>query len=149
MATKKERKRRQLLIAGGISSGVLVLAAIFMMFGPGSKQTLRGSITVIDTDFYISSSVVVYGDYCTTEGGYSDINSGTSVTVRDGEGKFLGITDLSIGEPAGSYSCKFSFELELPSSEFYSFDIGNRDEVNYTDDELKSQDWIIDLSLGE
>ena len=149
MATKKALKRRKMFIAGGIGGGVLLLVALFMVFGPGSKQMLRGSITVIDTDFYYSSSVETNGSYCYTTGGYSDVNSGTNVTVKNGEGKLLGITDLSSGETAGSYSCKFSFEMEVANSEFYSFDIGNRDEVSYSKDELEAKGWSLDLTLGD
>ena len=147
MATKKELKRRKMFIAGGIGGGVLLLAALLMALGPGSKQVLRGSITVIDTGRY--PSVEIYGSTCFTTGGYSDISSGTSVTVKNGEGKLLVISDLSEGVTAGSYSCRFDFELELPSSEFYSFDIGNRDEVNYSKADLESRDWTLDLSLGD
>jgi len=149
MATKKAIKRRQMLIAGGIGGGVLILAALFMVFGPGSKQMLRGSITVIDTDFYYSSSVETNGSSCYTTGGYSDVNSGTNVTVKSGEGKLLGITDLSSGVTAGSYSCTFSFIMEVPNSEFYSIDIGNRDEVSYSKDELEAKGWSLDLTLGD
>ena len=147
MATKKELKRRKMFIAGGIGGGVLILAALLMTLGPGSKQVLRGSITVIDTGRY--SSVEIVGSSCYTSGGYSDISSGTNVTVKNGEGKLLVISDLSEGVTAGSYSCRFDFELELPSSEFYSFDIGNRDEVNYSKADLESRDWTLDLSLGD
>jgi len=149
MATKKAMKRRKMLIAGGIGGGVLVLAGLLMVFGPGSKQMLRGSITVIDTDFYYSSSVETNGSSCYTSGGYSDVNSGTNVTVKNGDGKLLGVTDLSSGVTVGSYRCKFSFELEVSKSDFYSFDIGNRDEVSYSKDELESKDWNLDLTLGD
>ena len=149
MATKKALKRRNMLFAGGIGGGVLILAALFMVFGPGSKQMLRGSITVIDTDFYYSSSVETNGSSCYTSGGYSDVSSGTNVTVKNGEGKLLGITDLSSGATAGSYSCKFSFQIEVPNSDFYSFDIGNRDEVSYSKDELKAKGWNLELTLGD
>jgi hypothetical protein len=110
---------------------------------------LRGSITVIDTDFYYSSSVETNGSSCYTSGGYSDVSSGTNVTVKNGEGKLLGITDLSSGATAGSYSCKFSFQIEVPNSDFYSFDIGNRDEVSYSKDELKAKGWNLELTLGD
>jgi hypothetical protein len=149
MATKKAMKRRKMLIAGGIGGGVLVLAGLLMVFGPGSKQMLRGSITVIDTDFYYSSSVETNGSSCYTTGGYSDVNSGTNVAVKNGDGKLLGVTDLSSGVTVGSYRCKFSFELEVSKSDFYSFDIGNRDEVSYSKDELESKDWNLELSLGD
>jgi hypothetical protein len=149
MATKKAMKRRKMLIAGGIGGGVLVLAGLLIVFGPGSKQMLRGSITVIDTDFYLSSSVETNGSSCYTSGGYSDVNSGTNVSVKNGDGKLLGVTDLSSGVTVGSYRCKFSFELEVSKSDFYSFDIGNRDEVSYSKDELESKDWNLELTLGD
>jgi len=149
MATKKAMKRRRMLIAGGIGGGVLILAVLLMVFGPGSKQMLRGSITVIDTDFYLSSSVETNGSSCYTSGGYSDVNSGTNVTVKNGDGKLLGVTDLSSGVTVGSYMCKFSFELEVSKSDFYSFDIGNRDEVSYAKEELEDKGWNLELTLGD
>jgi hypothetical protein len=149
MATKKAMKRRRMLIAGGIGGGVLILAVLLMVFGPGSKQMLRGSITVIDTNFYLSSSVETNGSSCYTSGGYSDVNSGTNVTVKNGDGKLLGVTDLSSGVTVGSYMCKFSFELEVSKSDFYSFDIGNRDEVSYSKEELEDKGWNLELTLGD
>jgi uncharacterized protein YodC (DUF2158 family) len=77
------------------------------------------------------------------------VNSGTNVTVKNGDGKLLGVTDLSSGVTVGSYRCKFSFELEVSKSDFYSFDIGNRDEVSYSKDELESKDWNLELTLGD
>ena len=149
MATKKALKRRNMLIAGGVGGGVLILAGLFFMFGPGSTQMIRGSITVIDTDFYYSSSVETNGSTCYTTGGYSDVNSGTTVTVKNGDGKLLGVTDLSSGVTAGSYSCKFSFKMEVPNSEFYVFDIGNRDEVRHSKDEDEAEGWKLELTLGD
>jgi hypothetical protein len=149
MATKKAIKRRNILIGSGISVGVLALALIFVVFGPGSKQTLIGSITVTDTNFYYGSSVVVSGGSCYTKGGYSDVNSGTDVVVRNGDGKVLAITQLLPGTPVGSYSCKFSYVLELSNSDFYAVHIGKRDDVNYTKLELEERNWILNLTLGD
>lgn len=150
MASKKEKKQRKIAIIGGlIGGGILLLAVFYTTLGPGAKHQVTGSITVTDTSYYVSSSVVSTGIHCYTTSGYDDVNQGTDVTVKDADGKLIALGALSEGMFLGNHSCKFTFEIEVANSDFYSFHIGNRDDVTYTKSELVGKNWRIDLTLGD
>jgi hypothetical protein len=144
---KKAAKRIKALAKAGLILGFFGLVFAIALFGPASTQTLSGSIKVTDTDEN-NSSVFVYDGFCITLRGYSDIGGGTDVIVKDGAGKVIALTQLLRGTPVGLYSCRFDFEVKLPSSEFYSFSIGDRDEITYSKAELVDRSWRLDLTLG-
>lgn len=144
---KKAAKRVRALAKASLILGFFGLVFAIALFGLASTQTLSGSIKVTDTDEN-SSAVFVYDGFCITLRGYSDIGGGTDVIVKDGAGKVIALTQLLRGTPVGLYSCRFDFEVKLPSSEFYSFSIGDRDEITYSKAELVDRSWRLDLTLG-
>lgn len=144
---KKAAKRVKVLAKAGLILGFFGLVFAIALFGPASTQTLSGGITVTDTDEN-NSSVFVYDGLCITLRGYSDIGSGTDVIVKDGTGKVIALTELLRGTPVGLYSCRFDFEAKVPSSEFYSFSIGDRDQITFSKADLLDRGWRLDLTLG-
>jgi hypothetical protein len=139
------------------------------------KKTITGSVVLFDAagDGIAGSQTNCYGD-----GGYDDIDSGTQVMVKNGDGKILATTTLQSGsgETAGdvlgdggvttttaydSYGssflstvvrCTFPFEVEVPSGEkFYSVTVGSnehRGTLTYSKDDMDKKDWKVDVSLG-
>lgn len=144
---KKAAKRVRALAKASLILGFFGLVFAIALLGLASTQTLSGSLKVTDTDKN-NSSVFVYDGFCITLRGYSDIGGGTDVIVKDGAGKVIALTQLLRGTPVGLYSCRFDFEIKLPNSEFYSFSIGDRDQITYSKADLLDRSWRLDLTLG-
>lgn len=94
---------------------------------------------------------------CTGTGGYSDIQPGLDVVVRNGEGDIIGagqleddpaVTDLA--EPIDrSYTCFYKFEVrDLPDVPFYVLEVGDRGEQTYSKADLEDDDWTLFMTLG-
>lgn len=147
MSEKKRLRRRRFITSGAIGAVVIALVIVVILVRPGSKQTLSGSVTVRDSDER-NPSVLVLDTWCFTRGGYADISSGADVKVKDGEGVVIALSELSKGTAVNSTTCRFDFVVELPGSDFYSIEIGNRDEVTYSKADLAERDWRLDLSIG-
>lgn len=112
-----------------------------------TAHTLTGSITLIDSELGGST------ENCYGTGGYDDIREAMTVTVRDGAGEILAVGDADAGKaPEGEdyfVQCVFSFQVdEVPSSDFYSVEVGRRGELNYSLEEMEEQDWTVNLSLS-
>lgn len=129
-------------------SKVLAMSVILatLITGCGTKsKTITGTFTLTDKD--ISRT---FG--CKGTGGYSDIQSGLKVVVKSGSGRILGISHLGPDNYSGKYSgvvCQFPFEVtDLPSSKFYSVEVGRRGSMEYSKEQLEKQDWNVQFSMG-
>lgn len=84
--------------------------------------------------------------------GFSDIDRGTTITVKDSAGKIVATSSLSMGITTNlgmNGSCLFTFEVDrVPASDFYTIEIGSRKPLTYSAEELKKQDWKLTLALG-
>lgn len=114
------------------------------------------------------------GGSCSGEGGYSDIDEGQQVVVKDAEGRTLAKGNLGAGRLVGfpeatsgndedtdsdpdrsaaddldfSY-CQFKFTVEdVPEADFYAVSVGRRGELTYSYAEMKKRDWKVSFSLG-
>jgi hypothetical protein len=97
---------------------------------------------------------------CTGDGGYGDIGGGKTVKVLSDADKELALSKLSQGKwdisndfnKYGSnyeFKCTFTFEGEVPRVKgSYRFIIGNRGEINYSLEEMESNNWDVLFSLG-
>lgn len=96
------------------------------------------------------------GISCTGEwmyDGYSDLDEGAEVTVRDGEGNVAGIGRLGLGTlsvvtTATAATCVFPFEVELEKTDFYQLSLAGRDAPSYTFEGLEAAGWRVDLMIG-
>lgn len=120
-------------------------------FTPGFRvletKLIMGTFTLVDTSYspYYTSIDTSNGG-CEGAGGYRDIRSGTAVTVKNGNGSFLGSTVLSVGSGT-STSCEFSFGVSLTEGEDdYVVTVSQRGEVHYSWEKLASGG--IHLTLG-
>ncbi len=101
-----------------------------------------GTFTLTDIGNTRGSDTNCFGD-----GGYDDIRSGVSVTVRDGAGAVLGTGRL--GDGVKDLWCTFNFTVaDLPKVDFYSVEVGRRGELTYSFDEMETSGWKVDLSIG-
>lgn len=86
---------------------------------------------------------------CQGSGGYSDIGTGTPVTLRNGAGDLLATASLGSGSNLG-VSCVWETVLrDVPRREdFYVVEVGDRGEISQSRTELEAGDFTFDISLG-
>ena len=113
-----------------------------------SPRDIQVTFDLIDPDF--SGLRISPNDVCGGRGGYSDIDFGTSVTVRDETGTLIGSGTLGRGELVGS-ACRFKAVIDGVTSEasFYEVEVGSRGSLVYSNDELRSRGWLVSASLGD
>ena len=123
--------------------GVAAVAAIFLFSGESTNK-IGGTFTLIDGGF---SS----GKICSGDGGYSDIDFGSNVTVYDGSGKILATGILGIGIGSSYSRCVFPVEIskKVPTKDFYAIEVTHRGKVAYSKSQLEEKDWEVSLTLGD
>lgn len=101
--------------------------------------TITGSFTINDPDPSVySPTIEVDGASCTGAGGYSDVNPGTPVTVKNGKGEILTTSYLEEGK-GGRFMCSFGMQFEVTEGhDRYVVSVGRRGELSYSFDELRA-----------
>jgi hypothetical protein len=144
--TPRRRGRKIALIVGGVLTAFVLVGGIASAMGGGTSSThkVTGTMAVWDADSYVDS-----GD-CFTSSGYDDIHEGTQVTVSDHSGKVIAITELddSFGKD-GDGLCMWSFKVDVPSSDFYKFEVSHRGVLVYSASEMDENKWEVDFTLGD
>lgn len=91
--------------------------------------------------------------YCEGTGGYTDIQAGLDVVVRDQGGDIIGTGALEYEPPAENQSlrvCVFTFTVEdVPAASFYEIEVGDRGSLSYSAAELDVLDWSVAFTLGD
>ena len=127
------------VVAGGISITWLNSADL------APRQSVSGTYLLIGSS---PNSISVSGSGCSGSGGYSDIQTGTNVMLRDGDGKILATSSLG-GGSKGTGTCSFSFRFaDVPEVSFYTVEVGRRGQLSYSLADLRSKDWTLLLTLG-
>ncbi|MGW3958432.1 hypothetical protein ACWED2_01335 [Amycolatopsis sp. NPDC005003] len=105
--------------------------------GSGAAFDLRGTFTLYSR----------YGT-CGGSGGYSDITTGTAVTVYNAAGTVLSQGALGTGRPDGAGSCVFSLAApNVPASEkFYLVEVSHRGRIMVQPEDARNGK--VALSLG-
>ena len=110
---------------------------------------------------------------CTSAEEYSDVRLGTTITVYDGNSDPVGTAEITSVEwtdlreqldegvpgvggappvPASttvSGSCRLAFSVpDLPRSDFYAIEVGERGKLPYSATYLESRDWTVQLVLA-
>jgi hypothetical protein len=123
----------------------LVAGGLFACGGGG--HTLSGNIHVVEQLGLGSENKV--GQACTGTGGYTDLHAGTSVVVKNEDGKVLATGTLDAGKIVALETCGFKFNVaNVPDANFYQVEVSHRGEVTYSKKDLDDRRWNIDLSLG-
>jgi hypothetical protein len=147
----KRRPHRGLLLLGvvliaGIAAAAVMLVPTQAGPPPGALHKITGglSVTTISAETFYS---------CDGMGGAPDIARGTGVTVKNGEGKIIGTTNLgqAIGGRTANvaiFTCVFPFSLDgVPEVPFYSIEVGRRGAISYSLADMQAKTWNVDLSL--
>lgn len=109
--------------------------------------TITGTFTLIDDDPNLyNPAIATAGSSCSGSSGYSDIDAGTQVEVKNGAGDILVTTQLGDGSGT-SYQCTFPFSFEITEGEDrYVISVTRRGEISYSFTQLKDDG--VTLSLG-
>ena len=104
-----------------------------------STTTITGEFLLYDSDMYS----------CNPSAGYSDIGSGTSVTLKNEAGTLIGSTSLGTGIGSGSF-CTWSYIFPGVSTDFtyYTVSVGRRGDLTQSKSEMVSNGWVLSTSLG-
>lgn len=141
------------------SAGVIAIIILFVLIGGtiavvtlnghsgASPHTITGRLSLHDTS-ESQSGIVTYGTSCSGAGGYSDIGSGTQVTVTNESGKVLATSSLGVG--SGVIVCDFDFTVKVPNASFYRIEIGGgrRGVMTYSRQQMEDAGWSVNLTLG-
>ena len=130
-----------------LATGICTLAvAVSGCIKPIVGRSITGTFKLLD------SGVERSGSLCYGTGGYSDIETGLKVVVKDERGKILGISSLGADIYEGDYPsvvCLFPFVIEdLPKAKFYAVEVGRRGEMIYSYEDLVEMNWEVGFSLG-
>ena len=119
---------------------VVVIALGLLVF----KQLNKTEYVDVKGSFTLTDNYMINGwstdENCNTGGGYSDINSSTSVVAKNAKGEELARTSLGIFPTTSKGQgrvCEWSFILSIPKGEkYYVVSIGDRGEIQKTMEEL-------------
>lgn len=127
--------------AGG--SRVMKGSAVTLVVSELPTFALEGTFMLVD-----SESVLGGDGFCIGIGGYSDIKSGLSVTVKDGAGLILATGSLENSRRSGN-SCSYSFRIrDIKQADFYSVEVGRRGSLTFSHSEMLSNNWNVAFTLG-
>lgn len=118
---------------------------------PGSPSP-TGSLVrvpfVVTVNFQLNDAGAALNG-CQGTGGYSDIGTGTPVTLRNGSGDLLATSSLGSGSNVG-IGCLWETVLrDVPRQEdFYVVEVGSRGEISNSRSELEAANLTFDVSLG-
>jgi len=140
------RSKRPLVLAVIGVAVVAVAAAAAMASGSAESHTVTGSIELHSS----SSSYLSEGESCSGVGGYSDMNEGAQVTLRNGKDESLAIGQLGSGVyDSTSRACVFKYTLtNVPKEDFYRVQVSHRGELEYSYDDMQANGWDIQSTLG-
>jgi len=135
--------KRNLII---FASLLIPTAAIlwFTVLKPAPKHNLEVELLVVGVDFTWLGS----GDCYSGLTGYWDLREGANVVVSSGSGEILGTGNLTSSGSGVICTYKTTIEMIPETEEGYSINIGNRDPIKSTKDELSANDWKWSLSIG-
>lgn len=109
--------------------------------------TVTGSFTLRDDSPNVySPAITVESSSCSGSGGYSDIDQGTQVTVKNDKSDILTTTFLEPGE-GGRFLCTFPFSFDVTEGEErYVVSVSRRGDTSYSFADLKANG--VSLVLG-
>lgn len=133
----------------GLLADKIAVEAFCPRFSEGfhvlEKTTVAG--TFILSDNVGAEGIASDGTACQGANGYSDVNPGTIVTVKNGKGDVLATTTLGPGK-GDAASCTFSFSVPLTEGQDrYVLSVGRRGEFSYTFEQLVAKG--IRMQLGQ
>lgn len=122
--------------------------------------TLIGTLALTDSDafarFKNDGELSPSGRNCVSQSthGYTDIESGLQIVVKDDTGRILGTGTAEGGELGGLYdgeqdACVWTFTVDgIAESAFYTIEAGRRGGPTYSHSEMEAMDWTVALEIG-
>jgi hypothetical protein len=117
----------------------LTITGTFTLRAPGSIRTAQAGPGAKIHD-------------CAGRDGYSDIDEGLGVTVRDEDGTTIGssrLTQEGLEEVGDENRCHFTFAVQVTPASFYAIEVGDRGEITYSHADMEAAGWQVELSLGD
>lgn len=122
-----------------------------------ATKTLTGSFEIRDLAYQEQA-----GGPCSGSDGYSDIDAGTAISIKNGSGQLIAVGSLGAGvrvatPDAEQYMvggriqtyCVFPIEVKgIPVSDFYQIEVGRRGVLPYTREALEQKNWQLTITLG-
>lgn len=107
-----------------------------------TTHTVSGTVTLTDPDTAAAG--------CVGLGGYSDISAGGQVTVTNQSQTVLGSTGLGAGvADATGTSCVYPFSFSnIPKASFYGLTLTHRGTLQYSYQDMVTNDWTVSMTLG-
>jgi hypothetical protein len=140
-----ERFRRM-----GATTAAVGLVFALAACGGAETYTLDGAVVLRSVDDIAFDQS---GDICAgaAGSGYDDLLGNQDLIVANGEGEILRETTLGPGQPsADGTECVFPWQVtELPEANEYFVVVGDREPVPYALDELRDNDFEINLVLED
>jgi hypothetical protein len=139
--------RRWLMVLAVLAAiaGTAALVQARSSTAPPSKVEIGGTFTLKSVRG-INHGPALNGG-CFGMNGYSDIQPGTQVRVKDATGKVVGVGALEGGTYLeDSFSCRFDFVVTVPDSDYYQVAVSHRGDV--AADRSTAQAKAIALTLG-
>jgi len=129
------KRRSRLVIAIVVVAVVLLaVAAAVYLFQTCSKSSIAGTHTI-------------KGTLSAPDKGYDIANA--SVEVRDESGDIVATGYSSGYERTESGDVQVTFAVDVPKRKFYTITVGTHEGPSYSFDELESNGWQLDLTLGD
>ncbi len=111
------------------------------------RATVTGTYTLIDSEpstYY--PGITTSGSSCRGTGGFTDIRSGTQVTVKNGKGEVLTTTTLGVGT-GDSSDCVFPFSFSVTEGQdAYVISVSHRGDITFSFEQIKNNN--VALTLG-
>lgn len=124
-------------------------------------RDLTGTLTLTATEafarFNDDSELDERGKHCVpqTTHGYTDIESGMQIVVKDETGAILATGRTTGGEIGGGVyeaeraACVWTFTVEgVGEADFYTIEAGRRGGPTYSLAEMEAMDWTVALEIG-
>jgi hypothetical protein len=111
-----------------------------------TTHTITGTMALFDVDEFLHDTK---GDACSGSGGYSDVDFGADVRVRNQNGDLIASSHLEQGHANGLATCVFKFTVKnVRDAGFYSIEVSRRGELSYSKDDMAKNDWKVSATLG-
>jgi hypothetical protein len=135
----------------GLEADKLAVDAFCPQFSQGFRVletvTASGVFVLLDSAKEYVGSITADGSTCHGTRGYSDIGSGTQVTVKNGKGEILASTALGEGH-GDDTACRFAFSFPITEGQDrYVVSVGHRGEFVYDFEQLRRGG--LEIHLGE
>lgn len=133
-------KRRRVMVVGVLVGLIVVsLFALTVSRNKSSGEPAGGSSISTSTPTPLQYTV---SGLIGAPKGTADIE-GANIEIRDEKGSLVGAADASGDSGVSQYSTRVTFTATVPKCRFYSFEVGSRDGLSVSFDEMVKKNWEI------